>query len=73
MKKHQCSRCKRHVSHVVEVAKKTGSRREYCESCIQTMRNKGANVKVSRSSDSRSNDRRASSNAASIDNRSNRK
>lgn len=46
MKKHQCVRCKRHVSKVLEVAKKTGSRREYCEACIQTMRNKGANVSV---------------------------
>ena len=44
MKKHACSRCKKHVSKTMEVARKGGTRRNYCMDCIETMRNKGADI-----------------------------
>ena len=42
--KHRCTLCRKHVSEVFEVAKKTGSRRTYCARCLETLRAKGANV-----------------------------
>ena len=44
MKKHHCSRCKKHTSDVVEVARKTGAVRTLCADCIATMERKGAKL-----------------------------
>jgi hypothetical protein len=42
--KHRCTLCRKHVSEVFEVAKKTGSRRTYCARCLETLKAKGAKV-----------------------------
>ena len=42
--KHRCTLCRKHVSEVFEVAKKTGSRRTYCARCLETLKAKGAQV-----------------------------
>ena len=72
MKKHQCCRCKRHVSRVVEVSKKTGSRRAYCEKCLETLRSKGAHLTGGPDEAQRRAQREAAANQASVRDGSNR-
>lgn len=72
-KNHQCNRCKRHFSEVFEVAKATGSRRQYCEQCIETMRNKGAKIEIGPASRERHEERRRKATAAAVQHRTNKR
>lgn len=51
--KHRCTMCRKHVSVVFEVAKKTGSLRTYCARCLETLKAKGASVETRPSTDER--------------------
>lgn len=73
MKKHQCGRCKRHVANVVETAKKSGIRRSYCESCLETMRNKGSNLTGAPDSQARKEERERHANEVAVAHGSNRR
>lgn len=73
MKKHQCGRCKRHVSKVVEIAKKSGVLRSYCESCLETMRNKGANFAAAPDGQARKEQRDRHANEVAVAHGSNRR
>lgn len=73
MNKHQCSRCKRHVSVMHEVSQKSGRRRSYCTRCIETMINKGASVEIEQTAQSKMLERRAAANIAAVANGTNRR